>query len=74
MKTLRKYVFSMFPLTSECVMESAETQETIRKLMSVLYFRYWLSSHKRVFHLRKLFLRSSKHFYFLLRPYYVYGR
>ena len=69
-------------LTSECVMESAETQETIRKLMSVLCFRYWLSSHKRV--ISRLsstcgnYSCSSKHFYFLLRPetypYYVHGR
>ena len=33
--------------TTECVMEPAETEETIRKLMSVLGLRYWLCSHKR---------------------------
>ena len=61
--------------TTECVMESAETQETIRKLMSVLCFRYpsLVSSHKRDF-FSKLsstcgnYYCSSKHFYFLLRP------
>ena len=34
--------------TAECVMmDSAKTQETMWKLMSISCFHYWLSSHKR---------------------------
>ena len=47
----------VFPtIATECVMETAETQETIWKLMSVLCSRYGLATRyfKIILHLRKV--------------------